>query len=95
MKERFELLEKAILTMVEEKKYSTLRDILVTMNPADIAGVFNSMELEDKRIPLMYRLLPKELAAVCDEIVQMHNGTLTLENAEGGGTLVTVTIPAC
>ena len=63
MKERFELLEKAILTMVEDKKYATLRDILVTMNPADIAGIFNSMELEDKRIPLMFRLLPKELAA--------------------------------
>ena len=63
MKERFELLEKAILTMVEDKKYATLRDILVTMNPADIAGIFNSMEQEDKRIPLMFRLLPKELAA--------------------------------
>ena len=32
--------------------------------------------------------------AVCDEIVEMHGGTLTLENAEGGGTLVTVRIPA-
>ena len=32
--------------------------------------------------------------AVCDEIVQMHGGNLTLENAPGGGTLVTVTIPA-
>ena len=32
--------------------------------------------------------------AVCDEIVQMHDGTLTLENAEGGGTLVTVRLPA-
>ena len=32
--------------------------------------------------------------AVCDEIVQMHDGTLTLENAEGGGTLVTVSLPA-
>lgn len=31
--------------------------------------------------------------AVCDEIVLMHNGTLTLENAEGGGTLVTVELP--
>ena len=31
--------------------------------------------------------------AVCDEIVQMHNGTLTLENAQGGGTLVTVRLP--
>ncbi len=32
--------------------------------------------------------------AVCDDIVTMHNGTLTLENAEGGGTLVTVCLPA-
>ena len=32
--------------------------------------------------------------AVCDEIVTMHGGTLTLENAQGGGTLVTVTLPA-
>ena len=31
--------------------------------------------------------------AVCDEIVSMHGGTLTLENAEGGGTLVTVSLP--
>ena len=31
--------------------------------------------------------------AMCDEIVQMHGGTLTLENALGGGTLVTVRIP--
>ena len=31
--------------------------------------------------------------AVCDEIVQMHGGALMLENAEGGGTLVTVCLP--
>ena len=31
--------------------------------------------------------------AVCDEIVELHGGTLTLENAEGGGTLVTVALP--
>lgn len=32
--------------------------------------------------------------AVCDEIVGLHGGTLTLENAEGGGTLVTIAAPA-
>jgi len=32
--------------------------------------------------------------AVCDEIVQMHGGSLVLENAPGGGALVTVQIPA-
>ena len=31
--------------------------------------------------------------AVCDEIVELHGGTLTLENAQGGGTLVTVRLP--
>ncbi len=32
--------------------------------------------------------------AVCDEIVEMHGGSLSLENAQGGGTLVTVRLPA-
>jgi len=32
--------------------------------------------------------------AVCDEIVELHGGSLTLENASGGGTLVTVNLPA-
>ena len=31
--------------------------------------------------------------AVCDEIVELHGGTLSLENAPGGGTLVTVRLP--
>ena len=61
MAERFEIVEKALLAMLEEKKYATLRDILITMNPNDIAGLFSG--LEEKQIPLMYRLLPKELAA--------------------------------
>ena len=32
--------------------------------------------------------------AVCDEIVTRHGGTLTLRNAEGGGTEVQVRLPA-
>ena len=31
--------------------------------------------------------------AVCDDIIRMHGGTLTLENAPGGGTLVTISLP--
>ncbi len=31
--------------------------------------------------------------AVCEEIVDMHNGSLELTNAEGGGTLVTIRLP--
>ena len=61
MAERFEIVHKALLKMLEEKKYATLRDILVTMNPSDIAALFE--DLEDNQIPLMFRLLPKEQAA--------------------------------
>lgn len=32
--------------------------------------------------------------AVCDEILQMHGGSLELDNAPGGGTVVTISIPA-
>ena len=61
MAERFEIMEKALLTMLEDKKYLTLREMLSTMNPSDVAGLF--IDLEDTKIPLVFRLLPKELAA--------------------------------
>ena len=61
MAERFEIVEKAIIRMLEEKKYSTLRDILATMNPADVAAVFSG--LKEQKIPLLFRLLPKSMAA--------------------------------
>ena len=61
MAERFEIVQKALVKMLEEKKYATLRDILVTMNPSDVAGLF--VDLEEKQIPLMFRLLAKEQAA--------------------------------
>ena len=50
-----------LTTLIAERKYSTVRDILVTMNPSDIAYIF--AELEDDRLPVFFRLLPKELAA--------------------------------
>ena len=61
MAERFDLLQRALQHMLEDKKYATARDILVTMNPSDIAALF--ADLEEKQIPLMFRLLPKEMAA--------------------------------
>ncbi len=32
--------------------------------------------------------------AVCDEIIRLHEGTFSIDNAEGGGCLVTITLPA-
>ena len=61
MTERFEIVETAIVKMLEEKKYAALRDVLVTINPADIAAMFSG--LEEQKLPLLFRLLPKELAA--------------------------------
>ena len=61
MAERFEIVQKALIKMLDEKKYVTLRDILVTMYPTDIAQIF--AELEESQIPLMFRLLTKEQAA--------------------------------
>ena len=50
-----------LVVLLSEKKYATVRDILVTMNPADIAWIFD--EVEEERLPVLFRLLPKELAA--------------------------------
>ena len=69
MVERFEIVEKAILKMLEDKKYAALREILVVMNPSDIAVLFSGME--EKQIPLLFRLLPKELAA--ESFVEMES----------------------
>ncbi|MPM10983.1 Magnesium transporter MgtE [bioreactor metagenome] len=54
-------LQDTLTALVESKKYSALRDILTTMNPADIAAIFSYLAKE--KLPLLFRLLPKELAA--------------------------------
>lgn len=61
MKERTVVLEETIVKLTEAKKYASLRDFLATLNPADIAGAFGSVS--DQALPLVFRLLPKELAA--------------------------------
>ena len=48
-------------TLLTDKKDTSIRDVLITMNPADIAAVLE--EMEPARLPLLFRLLPKELAA--------------------------------
>ena len=54
-------LVKSLKKLLDDKKYQTLKDILTTMNGADIAAVFE--EMDEERTPLLFRLLPKELAA--------------------------------
>ena len=54
-------IESTLKALLEKKKYSTLKDILVTMKPSDVAELFE--EIADERLPRLFRLLPKELAA--------------------------------
>lgn len=61
MAENIITLENTLITLFEEKKYSTLQDILTTMYPADIEALFD--HLPQHILPLLFRLLPKELAA--------------------------------
>ena len=58
-RQRAELCE-AIEEHIREKRYAQLRDLLLPMEPADIAAVCADLGEE---VPLMFRLLPKELAA--------------------------------
>ena len=57
--QRDELLEK-IEDLISRKRYAELRDLLLPLEAQDIAGLF--MELDDK-VPMVFRLLPKEQAA--------------------------------
>ena len=61
MAEKTVTLEETLIALAEGKKYTTLRDILITMNAADIAAIFD--EIANEKLPLLFRLLPKELAA--------------------------------
>ena len=46
---------------ISERRYSDLKKILVEMNPADIGDLME--ELPRENLPLVYRILPKELAS--------------------------------
>ena len=61
MAEHTVMMKETLLALLNSKKYLSLRDILATMNPVDIAAIFD--ELEEDRLPLLFRLLPKELAS--------------------------------
>ena len=54
-------LEVRIENLLEEKNYAELKEILITMNAADISSLFE--EIPKGKIPLLFRLLPKVLAA--------------------------------
>ncbi|MDO4866207.1 MAG: magnesium transporter [Clostridia bacterium] len=69
MKERTEILEETFRKLAEEKKYASLRDLMQTLYPADIASILSDMP--EKLMPAIFRLLPKDLAA--ETFVEMES----------------------
>lgn len=61
MENRGELIEK-IEDLVNRKRYTDLRDLLLPLEPADIAILADDLD-DEKTLPLLFRLLPKEQAA--------------------------------
>lgn len=53
--------EEIIFELIENRKFSQLKQILSEMQPADIAEIFEDANPKD--IPVIFRILPKELAA--------------------------------
>lgn len=54
-------LQEELISLIESKKFQQLKQILSEINPADIALFLE--ELEEKDLPVVFRILPKELAA--------------------------------
>lgn len=54
-------MEKEILSLISERKFSRLRQVLSPLNPADISAILEDAQQKD--LPLVFRILPKELAA--------------------------------
>ena len=54
-------MQEEIFELIEGKKYARLRELLSDMNPADIAQILE--EVPEKELPVIFRILPKELAA--------------------------------
>ena len=65
--------EEEILGLLEDKKFAQIRETFSEMNPADIAALLN--DLPKDRLPVLFRLLPKELAA--DSFVEMDTDVQT------------------
>ena len=61
MDEKLLELNEQIFELIENRRFVQLKNVLSEMQPADIAEIFD--EAKDKDIPVLFRILPKELAA--------------------------------
>ncbi len=62
-------MEEQAIQLLEQKRFSELRELLKEMEPFDIAAMLE--DVPEEQLPLMFRILPKELAA--DTFVEMDS----------------------
>lgn len=71
-------LDSSLESLLENRKYNTIKDLLSTLNPQDIALIFK--DIEDDKIPLLFRLLPKEEAAEVFVEMESENQEILIKN---------------
>lgn len=54
-------MEEKIISLLENKKYAEIKEVISSFEAADIAVLFENISTE--KLPLLFRLLPKELAS--------------------------------
>jgi len=70
--------EETLKILLEGRKYASVKDILTTMNPADIAAIFD--DLDEQHLPMLFRLLPKDLAAETFVEMEPDNQELLIQS---------------
>ncbi len=68
------VLENTLRKLLEERKFISIKDVLSTMRPSDIASTLEA--LSRQQLPRLFRLLPKELAA--ETFVEMDSDSQEL-----------------
>ena len=71
-----ETIEK-VLELLEQKEFPKMGALLKEMNPADVAELFEELPVD--KIPIVFRLLPKELAADTFAYLEPEQQTILVE----------------
>ncbi len=54
------LLMETLRTLAEAKRFQSIKDVILTMNPFDLATLFD--EMDEKTVTVLFRLLPRDMA---------------------------------
>ena len=64
------------LELLRAKRFQDLKGLFSALNPADVAQIFEELPHNDESLPILFRILPKEMAA--DAFIEMDNDSQEL-----------------